>query len=86
MQRSLIQRLVPPLAARLRLSSNCSFSSSSSSVVHHVTSSSSSDSDVEPVHITENCVRVCFLSLLVVIIFISIFLFLQLLDVFFQLL
>ncbi|KAL2345229.1 hypothetical protein Fmac_006514 [Flemingia macrophylla] len=51
MQRSPILRLVPPLAARLRLSVNCS-----SSVLHHATPSSSV-ADVEPVHMTENCVR-----------------------------
>nr|KYP71124.1 hypothetical protein KK1_010368 [Cajanus cajan] len=52
MQRSLVRRLVPPLAARLRLSRNCS-----SSVLHHATSSSSAAADVEPVHMTDNCVR-----------------------------
>ncbi|CAJ1885651.1 unnamed protein product [Sphenostylis stenocarpa] len=52
MERSLIRRLVPPLAVRLRLRNNCSLSTS---VVHHA--SSSSDSVVEPVCMTENCVR-----------------------------
>ncbi|KAK7337235.1 hypothetical protein VNO77_17799 [Canavalia gladiata] len=53
MQRSLIGRVAPSLAARLRLRRSCSFSSS---VLHHATSAASS-SNVEPVHMTENCVR-----------------------------
>ncbi|KAK7284863.1 hypothetical protein RJT34_19616 [Clitoria ternatea] len=52
MQRSLIQRLAPLLAERLRLKSSFAFSSS---VLHHATSSPSSD--VEAVQMTENCVR-----------------------------
>lgn len=61
MQTSLFRRLAPSLAARFQRNQNIisSFSSSSSSsVLHHATSSPSSP-DVEPVHITENCVRVC---------------------------
>ncbi|KAK2410009.1 iron-sulfur assembly protein IscA 2, mitochondrial [Trifolium repens] len=59
MQTSLFRRLAPSLAARFqRNESLISSFSSSSSVLHHVMSSSSSYADVEPVHITENCVRV----------------------------
>ncbi|WJX89222.1 hypothetical protein P8452_71237 [Trifolium repens] len=59
MQTSLFRRLAPSLAARFQRNESLIsyFSSSSSSVLHHVTSSSSSSADVEPVHITENCVR-----------------------------
>ncbi|CAL5194239.1 unnamed protein product [Lathyrus oleraceus] len=66
MQTTLFRRLAPSLAARYQRNENLltsfsslSFSSSSSasSVLHHATSSSSSSADVEPVHITENCVR-----------------------------
>nr|AFK44744.1 unknown [Lotus japonicus] len=50
---SLIRRLAPSLAARFRQNERFLNFSSSSSVLHHATSSSY----VEPVHITENCVR-----------------------------
>ncbi|XP_027349312.1 iron-sulfur assembly protein IscA-like 2, mitochondrial isoform X4 [Abrus precatorius] len=53
MQRSLIQRLAPSLAVQLRLRRRCS----SSSVLHHATSSAAAASDVEPIHMTKNCIR-----------------------------
>ncbi|XP_061366742.1 iron-sulfur assembly protein IscA-like 2, mitochondrial [Gastrolobium bilobum] len=56
MQTSLFRRLAPSLAARFRQNERLLSSSASASVLHHATSSSSSSS-VEPVHITENCVR-----------------------------
>ncbi|XP_057438134.1 iron-sulfur assembly protein IscA-like 2, mitochondrial [Lotus japonicus] len=56
---SLFRRLAPSLAARFRQNQKLtSFSSSSSSsVLHDATTSSSSSSHVEPVHMTENCLR-----------------------------